>query len=169
MKKPITIISLLILSVLTACHKVEFNGQTGKILHKKYNPALTISYIYDNVEQTWDTLRIDLDQDKETDLKIYFEYEKPYIRAMQGWEICKLNDNNPYISLATWWERGLHVFYGSYPAIGLRHQTDEGYYYGWLDCYSTMGSEGQVDAVRFYLRETAYCTCLDYPLQWGQK
>lgn len=157
------------LCCLSACHKVEYGGHTGKILHKKYDPALNISYSYANSVQTWDTLCIDLDQDNTSDLKVYFEYDIPVIQAMKDWQICILNNDNLYITDAYWWERGIHVFYDSVHPIAVVHNTDDGVYYGWLDAYSFLGSDGQEKVIRFYLRETAYCTCLNYPLKWGEK
>ena len=152
---------------LTTCHKVQYGGQTGKIMHKKYDPALNINYIVDDVEQTWDTLMIDVDGDQTTDLKICFLFETPYIIAAPDWELSVAT--NGYINIVTWWNKGYQVFWEHLSAICLRHTTDEGPCYGWIDCYSTVGSEGQVDAIRFYLRETAYCTCPNYPLKWGEK
>lgn len=157
------------LCCFSACHKVEYEGQTGKILHEKYNPALNISYNYADSVQTWDTLCIDLDQDKTTDLKIYFEYDIPFIQAMKDWQICILSSNNPNITDAYWWERGIHVFYDSVHPIAVVRNTEDGVYYGWLDAYSFLGSDGQERVIRFYLRETSYCTCLNYPLKWGEK
>lgn len=157
------------LCCFSACHKVEYEGQTGKILHEKYNPALNISYNYADSVQTWDTLCIDLDQDKTTDLKIYFEYDIPFIQAMKDWQICILSSDNPNITDAYWWERGIHVFYDCVHPIAVVHNTEDGVYYGWLDAYSFLGSDGQERVIRFYLRETSYCTCLNYPLKWGEK
>ena len=157
------------LCCLSACHKVEYNGQTGKILHKKYDPAQNINYSYSESEQIWDTVRIDLDQDNITDLKVYFEYDIPFIQAMKEWQICILSSDNLNITDSNWWGKGIHVFYDSVHPIAVVHSSDEGSYYGWLDAYSTVGSDGQQSVLRFYLRETAYCTCLNYPLKWGEK
>ncbi len=87
-KTTIVYLVALFIGCLSACHKVEYGGQTGKILHKKYDPALNISYSYADSVQSWDTLYIDLDQDKTTDLKVYFEYDIPFIQAMKDWQIC---------------------------------------------------------------------------------
>ncbi|MBR5081684.1 MAG: hypothetical protein IKX35_04485 [Bacteroidales bacterium] len=157
------------LCCLSACHKVEYNGQTGKILHKKYDPALNINYSYSESEQTWDTVRIDLDQDNITDLKVYFEYDIPFIQAMNDWQICILSSDNLNITDSNWWGKGIHVFYDSAHPIAVVQSTENGSYYGWLDAYSSVGSDGQQNVIRFYLRETAYCTCLNYPLKWGEK
>ena len=157
------------LCCLSACHKVEYGGQTGKILHKKYDPALNINYSYSESEQIWDTLRMDLDQDDVTDLKVYFEYDIPFIQAMNDWQICILSSDNLNISDSNWWGKGIHVFYDSVHPIAVVHSTEEGSYYGWLDAYSFLGSDGQERVIRFYLRETAYCTCLNYPLKWSEK
>ena len=165
MNKPRLVIVLLLIIVATACKKVEYNGQTGRILHKTYSPALNINYIMDDVEQTWDTLKLDLDQDGATDLKICFHYDTPYIIGSKEWELSTTYDG--YISNVNWWSRDYQVF-GAIP-ICVRHTIDEDYCYGWIDAYTTRGSEGQVDAMRFYLRETAYCTCPNYPLKWGEK
>lgn len=154
---------------LSACHKVEYGGQTGKILHKKYDPALNINYSYSESEQTWDTIRMDLDRNGITDLKIYFEYDIPFIQAMNDWQICILNSDNLYMTNAYWWERGIHVYYDFVHPIAVVHNTEDGVYYGWLDAYSFLGSDGHEKVIRFYLRETAYCTCLNYPLKWGEK
>ena len=157
------------LCCFSACHKVEYNGQTGKILHKKYDPALNINYSYSESEQTWDTVRIDLDQDNITDLKVYFEYDIPFIQAMNDWQICILSSDNLNITDSNWWGKGIHVFYDSAHPIAVVQSTENGSYYGWLDAYSSVGSDGQQNVIRFYLRETAYCTCLNYPLKWGEK
>lgn len=168
MNRKLTLGMALLFSVLlSACHKVEYNGQTGKILLKKYEPALNINYIMDDVEQTWDTIKLDFDQDGATDLKICFQFDTPYIIGSQEWEISVANDLD--ICAVSWWSRDYHVYWGSVKAICVRHTLDDGYCYGWLDAYATKGSEGQVDAIRFYLRETGYCTCPDYPLKWGEK
>ena len=170
MKKMATV--LLIIAVtgcFTACYKVSYNGQTGKILHKKYDPALNISYSYADSVPTWDTLCIDLDQDNETDLKVYFDYDISYIQAMKDWQICMLSSDNLDITSSCWWERGIHVFSDSYHPIAVAHSTEKGVCYGWLDAYSFVGSDGQHNVIRFYLRETAYCTCVDYPLKWGEE
>ena len=63
----------------------------------------------------------------------------------------------------------VHVFYDSVHPIAVVHNTEDGVYYGWLDAYSFLGSDGQERVIRFYLRETSYCTCLNYPLKWGEK
>lgn len=165
MRKNVCVFILLIASVLTACKKVEYNGQTGKILHKAYSPALNINYVMNGEEQHWDTLKLDLDQDGATDLKICFQYDTPYIIGSKDWELSATYDG--YISNVNWWSRDYQVF-GAIP-ICVRHTIDDDYCYGWIDAYSTIGSEGQVDAIRFYLRETAYCTCPNYPLKWGEK
>ena len=170
MKRFVWVLSIVAgLCCLSACHKVEYGGQTGKILHKRYDPALNINYSYSESEQTWDTVRIDLDQDNITDLKVYFEYDIPFIQAMEDWLICILSSDNLNITDSNWWGKGIHVFYDSVHPIAVVHSSDEGSYYGWLDAYSTVGSDGQQNVIRFYLRETAYCTCLNYPLKWGEK
>lgn len=160
-------IGLLLIVLLSACHKVEYNGQTGRILLKAYDPALNINYIMDGGEQHWDTIKLDLNRDNITDLKICFQYDTPYIIGSKDWEISVANELD--ISSVDWWSRDYHVYWGSVKAICVRHTLDEGFCYGWIDAYATRGSEGQVDAIRFYLRETGYCTCPDYPLQWGEK
>ena len=109
---------------LTSCHKVQYGGQTGKIMHKKYDPALNINYIVDDVEQTWDTLMIDVDGDQTTDLKICFLFETPYIIAAPDWELSVAT--NGYINIVTWWNKGYQVFWEHLSAICLRHTTDEG-------------------------------------------
>ena len=170
MKKIATVFLIIAATIcITACHKVSYNGQTGKILHKKHDPALNISYSYADSVQTWDTLCIDLDQDDITDLKVYFEYDTPFIQAMENWKICILSSDDLYITNAYWWERGIHVYYDFVHPIAVAHNTEDGVYYGWLDAYSFLGSDGQQNVIRFYLRETAYCTCLNYPLKWGEK
>lgn len=165
MKKTAIVAVVALMGFLTACHKVEYNGMTGKILHKKYDPALNINYIMADVEQTWDTLRLDLDRDGATDLKICFQYDTPYLIGSKEWELSTTIEDN--ISNVNWWSRDYHALGAR--AICVRHTVDGGYCYGWLDCYAAMGSEGQVDAIRFYLRETSYCTCPNYPLKWGEK
>ena len=157
------------LCCLTACHKVEYGGQTGKILHKKYDPALNINYSYADSVQTWDTLCMDLDRDDVTDLKVYFEYDIPFIQAMNNWQISILSIDNLNITDSNWWGKGIHVYYDSVHPIAVVHSTEDGSYYGWLDAYSSVGSDGQQNVIRFYLRETGYCTCLNYPLKWGEK
>ena len=170
MKRFVWVLSIVAgLCCLSACHKVEYGGQTGKILHKKYDPALNINYSYSESEQTWDTVRIDLDQDNITDLKVYFEYDIPFIQAMNDWQICILSSDNLNITDSNWWGKGIHVFYDSVHPIAIVQSTENGSYYGWLDAYSSVGSDGQQNVIRFYLRETAYCTCLNYPLKWGEK
>lgn len=163
-----SILSLVMLCLMAACHKVEYNGQTGKIEHKKYNPALNINYIMHDGEQNWDTIRLDLDKDNNPDLKICFQYDAPYIIGSEKWELSA-SDDEQIASDLLWWNRDYHVYWGRMHAIYVRHTTDEGFCYGWIDAYATRGSEGQVDAIRFYLRETAYCSCPDYPLKWGEK
>ena len=168
MKKIATVfLFIAVMGCITACHKVSYNGQTGKILHKKYDPALNINYIMDDVEQNWDTIKLDLDRDGNQDLKICFFYETAYLVASQDWELSLTTDGD--ISEVSWWDKDYHLYWGHQSTICVRHTTDEGPYYGWMDCYATKGSEGQVDAIRFYLRETAYCTCPNYPLKWGEK
>ena len=154
------------LCCLSACHKVEYGGQTGKILHKKYDPALNINYIMDDVEQNWDTIKLDFDRDGMNDIKICFLYDITHIIASKDWEIGVASDN--FINLIYGWGREYRLPWGSLRPICVRHAVEEGYCYGWLDCYSTLGSEGQVNAIRFYLKEIAYCTCPNYPLKWGE-
>ena len=168
MKKFSIAFAIATMMCFAACHKVEYGGQAGKILHKKYDPALNINYIRDDdVEQTWDTLKIDLDKDGFSDLKFYFFYETVLIETANDWEISVTTEG--YMSDLYWWRRDYHVSCGLIAALCVRHTVNEGYCYGWLDCYSNIGSDGQVDAIRFYLRETAYCTCPNYPLKWGEK
>lgn len=166
MNKPRLVIVLLLIIVATACKKVEYNGQTGRIFHKTYSPALNINYVMNDEEQHWDTIKLDLDQDGATDLKICFQYDTPYIIGSKDWELSVAYDDL-FINQVDWWSRDYHALLAS--AICVRHTVDEGYCYGWLDCYATIGSEGQVDAIRFYLRETGYCSCPNYPLKWGEK
>ncbi len=166
-KRLFILMGILSVCLLSACHKVEYEGQTGRIYHKEYNPALNINYILDTVAQTWDTIRIDLDKDNETDLKICFQYDIPYIIALKDWELSVTTDGN--ISSLSWWSKDHYVFMGHISAFCLRNNTEEGPCYGWMDCYTNRGSEGQIDAIRFYLREIAYCTCPNYPLKWGEK
>ena len=162
----LTLLIVAFLSCFNACNKVEYNGLTGKILHKKYDPALNINYIMDDVEQNWDTIKLDLDLDGANDIKICFFYDITNIIASKDWEIGVASDG--FINLVYGWGRERRLPWGSLMPICVRHAVDEGYCYGWLDCYSTKGSEGQVNAIRFYLRETAYCTCPNYPLKWGE-
>ena len=117
-------LGILCVSLLSACHKVEYEGQTGRIYHKEYNPALNINYILDTVAQTWDTIRIDLDKDNETDLKICFQYDTPYLIALKDWELSVTTDGN--ISSLNWWSKDYHVFMGHITAICLRNNTAEG-------------------------------------------
>lgn len=156
----------LFLVLFSACHKVEYNGQTGKIIHKKYDPALNINYILYDGEQNWDTIRLDMDNDNKTDLKICFQFDTPYIIGSEEWQLSVCDQT---ISDAIWWSRDYPVYWGNVYAICVRHTLDDGYCYGWIDAYATVGSEGQIDAIRFYLRQTGYCTCPDYPLKWGEK
>lgn len=168
MNKPRLVIVLLLIIVATACKKVEYNGQTGRIFHKTYSPALNINYVMNDEEQHCDTLKLDLDQDGATDLKICFQYDTPYIIGSKDWELSVAYDDL-YINQVGWWNRDYHVYLSQMNAICVRHTIDDEYCYGWIDVYTTIGSEGQVDAIRFYLRETAYCTCPNYPLKWGEK
>ena len=58
MRKSALVLSIAaVLCCLSACHKVEYGGQAGKILHKKYDPALNINYIMADVQQHWDTIK----------------------------------------------------------------------------------------------------------------
>jgi len=168
MNKSTLALLLLMIVVATACKKVEYNGQTGKILHKTYSPALNINYVMNSEEQYWDTLKLDLDQDGATDLKICFQYETPYIIGSKDWELSVAGDDL-YINQVGWWSRDYHVYCGQMNAICVRHNIDDDYCYGWLNAYATQGSNGQVDVIRYYLRETGYCTCPNYPLKWGEK
>ena len=167
-KCTITLFGFLFLALFSSCHKVGYNGQTGKILLKEYDPALNINYIMYDGEQYWDTIKLDLDKDNVTDLRICFQYNTPYIIGSKDWEISETVSDQA-ISDVGWWSRDYPVYWGSVKAICVRHTLNDGYCYGWIDAYATRGSEGQVDAIRFYLRETGYCTCLNYPLKWGEK
>ena len=56
--------------------------------------------------------------------------------------------------------------------LGIRHQKEEGYCYGWvefdLECGDILNGSGYPETIDLYFRRVAYCTIPDYPLLAGQ-
>lgn len=125
------------------------------------------------LEEGGDTFTLDLNQDGNPDVffSAYWHSAVGNIANMHvgsNWEFCDSNGGNP-LTDTTIINNSLHWSHYStdlamYPErthFAFRHQTEDGYHYGWAKIYVE-------SLARVCVSETAYCTILNYPLQWGQ-
>lgn len=173
MKKTPLIICIILLIAFASCRKVDFQGETGKIIYKKYSPPANINQPYcDSLYQ--DTLFFDFDEDGNADMTVRFaeagaEYAA-HLKMAEDWLIGNYNDEDYPVGASDNWTRSKEILPIAYRHIGIAHRIDmDELCYGWLDTYVTIGSDGTTQVLRFYLNESAYCTCPNYPLKWGEK
>ena len=72
-----TLAATLLILLLAGCHKVHYEGQTGRIVHTKFDPPININFNEDHPASGWDTIYFDFDDDGIRDMMIYFAY--PYL------------------------------------------------------------------------------------------
>ena len=168
--KTAILISLL-LSIIVSCKKVEYEGNTGKIIHKHYDPAININFDKEHPQSGWDTIFLDFDQDGTNDMMIYFAfpYDYPaYAHALDTWQISSNDEDLPVNEWDEYdWIQRTHIY--PTPKYYLRHQVGDDYCYGWIHSYMMYGDDGQHPVTRFYFDSFAYCTCPNYPIKWGEK
>lgn len=176
MKKALLFVGLISLVFSFSCNKVNYGGESGRIIHKKCDPMPNINMYPNTGAADSDTLFVDLDKDGISDLKAYFTIPLGYwndavrLEMSEGWSIGNsdacyyLNDGNCH------WNSYFDIYVFSMNGIGIMHELEEGKNcYGWMKAYINTGSDGQQDILRFYIEEYAYCTCPNYPLKWGEK
>lgn len=166
-----TILAVLLLTAIISCRKVMYEGNTGKIIYTHFKPALNINLDTDH-PTSWKPVFLDLNKDKNNDLRIYFAY--PYqsasAEALDDWELCRISydDNTPIDQVDYFsWQKGLLLLPGYQYFV--RQKVEEDYCYGWIHTYMMNGSEGDHESLHFYIEDVAYCTCPNYPIKWGEK
>ena len=145
------ILLVILLTFATSCHKVEYEGNSGKIIHTHFNPALNLN-LDENDPTNWEPVFLDLNKDNKDDLRIYFAY--PYqaasAQALDDWELyrAKIDDDNPVNQMDPFsWQKGF-VLLPKYQYY-VRQKVEEGYCYGWIHTYMINGSEGNHEILHF--------------------
>ena len=173
MKRTIVVIALFpfLLLLAASCHKITYEGNTGKIVYTHYDPAININLDENQPNSGWDTIFLDFDRDGSNDMMIYFAfpYDYPaYAHALGTWQLCGDSDDTPVNELNEYqWVQRTHIL--PTPKYYLRHKEGDGHCYGWIHSYMMYGNDGQHPVTRFYVEAFAYCTCLNYPIQWGER
>jgi hypothetical protein len=184
--KKLLVLFIVFLSIATL--KAQENG----ILYTNYDPDLYTQTIAST--DPIDTIKIDLDRDGTTDLKIYIKtlYSSGdrfvMILSSWRWRFCRNNptwqygyDPNDTIltnygfdqsaNSPSWlpWNSSSY----SEETLGFNKTVNNENYYAWAKVYFTYNGQGHDShgvymIVRAYCDEVAYCTIPDYPLRWGQ-
>ena len=162
MKKQWILLALLVWSFFTL--KAQGNG----ILYTDFEPDTCVT-----LEEGGDIFTLDLNQDGNPDVffSAYWHSAVGNIANMHvgnNWEFCDSDGGNP-LTDTTIINNSLHWSHYStdlamYPErthFAFRHQTEDGYHYGWAKIYVE-------SLAKVCVSEMAYCTIPDYPLQWGQ-
>lgn len=167
---PTTLLLVIIFLAMTSCHKVSYDGETGRIIYTHFKPAININFDEDHPATDWDTIFLDFNKDGTDDMMIYFAfpyYYPAYAHGKDSWQLHRTADSPVNELNDDHWTNRINLIPGFQCFI--RHQTEEGYCYGWLHYYMLYGNEGQHPVTRFYLEDMAYCTCPNYPIKWGEK
>ena len=159
----------LILALLALLPFSRAFAQQGDIIYVDFDP--------DWIGQSWyDTLWIDFNEDGERDLLFYWELNSAasstVLHTTDGsWTIHAMFGSDtipPYPALPeieNYWFTSLiferPTLNSSAPIqkYAIRHQVGNDYYYGWFKVLSV----GTVSFDKY-----AFCTILNYPLDWGQ-
>lgn len=183
MKKQLTVLAILIMSTL------GLKAQQGEIIYTDFEPDLYVGALTYNFPH--DTIKVDIDQDGTTDFKIFLgfvgsygivaqftNYSPWYYRGKSGETDTIVPMANPNRWLCLYGNAVMFTYIDSPTVIndtfGFRKTIDGGNYYAWMTVNVTreingiQGSHGTYDKVQAYVKEVAYCTIPDYPLQWGQ-
>ena len=116
MKRTIVVIALFpfLLLLAASCHKITYEGNTGKIVYTHYDPAININLDENQPNSGWDTIFLDFDRDGSNDMMIYFAfpYDYPaYAHALGTWQLCGDSDDTPVNELN---ECPCHMFANKY-------------------------------------------------------
>jgi len=155
MKKLFTILAILLMAIM------NLKAQPCEIIYRDFEPdsVLTIS----NSGSMW----IDLDGEGHPDIKMSYYATSggvfPSISSIypDSIRLCVVEINNDIIPEITQWYGGLDLtdVLESFH-YGFRIKQGDSYLYGWFQTYMRNSLWG--------FDRTAYCTCSDYPLRWGQ-
>ena len=140
---------------------ISLKAQSCEIIYRDFEPdsVLTISWS--------GSMLIDLDGEGHPDIKMSYYATSggvfPGITSIypDSIKLCVVEINNDIIPNITQWYSGLDLedVLGSFHH-GFRIKQGDDYLYGWFETYSGNSLWG--------FDRTAYCTCPDYPLRWGQ-
>ena len=169
MKTKLITLTVLLLSAFA------LKAQENYINYNLYNPDTCFSF-----QSSADTLKFDLDQDGTYD--IYFD---AYYQSGAGllvtintpspdWQwswtyanaFVPLTDTTMIDETLRWqygyWELAM---YPEFTHFAFRHQTVDGYHYGWAHIYLTRATRAWHTVC---VSGMGYCTLPDQPIQWGQ-
>ena len=146
-------------------------GQTeieNHILYTDFEPDTCVI-----LETGGNTFTLDLNQDGDPDVffSAYWHSAVGDIANMHvgnDWEFCDSDGGNPLtdttiINNSLQWSHYSTdlAMYPDRTRFAFRHQTTDGYHYGWARIYVE-------SRARVCISDMAYCTIPNYPLQWGQ-
>ena len=159
--KKITILVLATMSIM------ETNAQKGEIIFTDFYPDLTLT----QGVNTNDPIMLDIDYDGTDDIKfsLYQEhwYELPMYTALNGWELCQVDDSTSLATIHNW--SSVCYPYQMISYFGMRKKVGTDYYYGWFYTYD--GQTKTKNAIRagtLFIDCMAYCSIPNYPLYAGQ-
>lgn len=164
-----TVILIVSMIIMASCHKVEYEGNTGKILHTKFDPIINLNLASNDSSQSRDTAYLDFNKDGQNDMKVFLveSYQYAVCVTVGDWEICSIIDDTSVNEIPEYeWKKNYSM--SPFHKHFVRHKVDEGFCYGWVHTYMLYGNEGQSPVTRFYIEDIAYCTCPNYPIKWGE-
>ena len=138
------------------------------IIYTDFEPDTCVT-----LEEGGDTFTLDLNQDGNPDVffSAYWHSAVGNIANMHvgsNWEFCDSDGGNPLtdttiINNSLLWSHYSTdlAMYPEHIRFAFRHQTEDGYHYGWAKIYVE-------SLARVCVSKMAYCTIPNYPLQWGQ-
>lgn len=125
-----------------------------------------------------DTLKIDIDNDGQFDIKFYitnnmlYHVDDAYYHALNNWKICSCYREGDSTILnadyLVWMSHYTDGYYTEY--FGMKKEVGDDVYYGWFYSYVINNwSNGNKDPWWIvYIDRMAYCTIPNYPLRAGQ-
>ena len=138
------------------------------IIYTDFEPDTCVT-----LETGGEVFTLDLNQDGNPDVffNAYWHSAVGDIANMHvgsDWEFCDSAGGNPLTDTTTinnsldWSHYSTDLaMYPERTRFAFRHQTADGYHYGWARIYVE-------SLARVCISEMAYCTLLDYPITWGQ-
>jgi len=158
MKNP-TFLLLALLSFMGA------KAQKGDIIFTDFYPDLTLTQGINTNSPVM--LDIDYDGTNDIEFSLYQEHwwEVPMYKALNGWELCRVNDSTSLTTVTNWYS----VYYPG-PLIsyfGMRKEVGTDCYYGWFYTYDGL-TKSTKRAHTLFIDCMAYCSIPNYPLYVGQ-
>lgn len=163
-----------ILILLAMINIVGAKAQEEAIVYTDFEPNLVAAT--QGVNE--DTLKIDIDNDGQFDIKFYllfntlYHVDNPIYHALNNWRIAGCWSEGDSTILNTddlvWLPYITDSYYTGY--FGMKKEVGDDVYYGWFYSYDINNwSNGNKDPWWIvYIDRMAYCTIPNYPLRAGQ-